>query len=312
MAVKIAETEPQERTTHIVERERPVRLLIIGRGLVGKRLIELSSGDPNISSVGHEEVDVTNIEVLRRAIGEYQGDTVVNCAAYTDVEEAQKQSSQGKESRAYKVNADGARNMAMACRESGKHLIQFSSDFVFPGTVEDPGPYAERHPINPGSPALGFYAYTKAVGELETLSQGAKVSLIRIAYPSKPESGFHSKVVGWIKAGYSLFGDQVISPTLIDDLVPVVERLSRTGAEDIFHVASPTLTTPYEYALAVNERLHLAPEIKSGSLVEFMAKPGRTPKPVFGGLSTRLTEQNLGVVFTNWKEQIDLLSQSNP
>lgn len=307
MAVKITEGGPQN---PIPDREKPTRLLIVGLGLVGKRLLDLSIGDDNVSAVGHKEADVANIETLRRIVGEYPGETVVNCAAYTDVEASQKQKSLGKDSQAYKVNADGSRNMAIVCREFGKHLIQFSSDFVFPGTENDPGPYEEYHPVHPDSSALGFYAYTKAIGEQEALAQGAVVSLIRIAYPSKPGFGFFSKVVGWIRDGYSLFSDQKTTPTLIDDLVPVIKRVAETETTGIYHVASPEIVTMYDYGVAVAEELGLETDIKRGSLSEFMSKPGRTPKPIRGGLDVRQTERSIGQIFTGWRQQIKLLARA--
>lgn len=105
-----------------------------------------------VTALGRADLDVTDLDAVRAAVDGH--DVVINAAAYTKVDDAE-----SDEDAAYAVNATGARNLAIAARETGAKLIQVSTDYVFDGAATSP--YAETAPRAP----ISAYGRTKAAGE---------------------------------------------------------------------------------------------------------------------------------------------------
>jgi dTDP-4-dehydrorhamnose reductase len=101
------------------------------------------------------ELDITNAEIVERAIAEFDPAVVFNAAAYNQVDLAEQEPVA-----AYQCNALGVRNIALACRQSDARLIHFSTDYVFDGALGKP--YVESDATHP----LGAYAVSKLAGEL--------------------------------------------------------------------------------------------------------------------------------------------------
>ncbi len=101
-----------------------------------------------------------------------------------------------------------------------------------------------------------------------------------------------------------MFSDQEITPTFADDLAPAVKLLIEKGEKGIFHIASPSITTPYQIAQKTIEIFGGNPQdVKEGSIAEFLKSGPKTPRPVKGGLKVEKIK-SLGFTPTAWDEGI--------
>lgn len=281
------------------ERQNGPAFLVFGRGLVGQSFSELSA---NTRIFSHQEVDILDKDAVRKAVAEFPGKTVINCAAYTAVDKAEIE-----RDKALKTNVEGAVNIGLACREEGKQMVQLSTDFVFPGTEERPGPYGEYDRVFLDPDLLGYYGLTKGMAEEELAKVGGLLAIVRLAFPAKRDAGFLIKTKSLIEKGIGLFDKQVITPTLVDDLYLAIREISGQNLTGIFHVASPETTTPYDYGVYLAAQLRLPQEVKRSSFEEYSARPGVAKRPKIGGLMVADTQKTLNLNFRPWRAQIDYL-----
>ena len=108
--------------------------------------------EDDVTALTRTDLDVTDADAVRDAVRGH--DVVVNCAAYTAVDDAETH-----EGQAFAVNALGAANVADACRSVGARLVHLSTDYVFAGDADEP--YAEDAALSP----LSAYGRSKAAGE---------------------------------------------------------------------------------------------------------------------------------------------------
>ncbi|MEI2729508.1 MAG: NAD(P)-dependent oxidoreductase [Candidatus Nanopelagicales bacterium] len=131
---------------------RDLRWLVVGaNGMLGTELMRLLDGR-NVTGVDLPAIDITDPASVETVLADV--DVVVNCAAYTAVDDAET-----NEAIAFRVNAVGPAILARRCNEIGAKLVQISTDYVFDGTAPDP--YQEGAQPNPQS----AYGRTKLAGE---------------------------------------------------------------------------------------------------------------------------------------------------
>ena len=129
-----------------------VRWLVVGaNGMLGSDLVS-TLANRDVRALGREECDVTNLTQVQSYVS--KADVVVNCAAYTAVDDAESNADL-----AFSINSDGAANLATACRNSKAKLIQISTDYVFSGLSKIP--YSETDETDPKS----IYGASKLSGE---------------------------------------------------------------------------------------------------------------------------------------------------
>ena len=121
-------------------------LVFGGGGLVGSEFIRSSRDCYKITAPGSTQVDLKDPRQVRASVNKSPAEIVVNMAAYTKVDEAERERGD-KEGGVYKLNAAAVRHLALACGESDKFLIHVSTAFVFDGIKSD-APYNEDEPKN--------------------------------------------------------------------------------------------------------------------------------------------------------------------
>lgn len=304
-----------------IERETFPRTLVIGvGGLVGSRFIELNQGVSSITAIsGRKDLDITESRQISRALDQFQPEVVINFGAMTNVDEAENQRGD-KTGPTWQVNVAGPMNLVEACKPRGIHLVQLSTDFVFPGTEDNRGPYQEYSRLPESPDQLSWYGWTKLEGEKRVRKIGGSWSIVRIAYPFKAyhltRSDFARRILDLYDHGrlYPMFADQWLTPTFIDELVPVLETLARERKNGIYHVASSNLTTPYEFSCYLLAQARGLSEEKvielvgRASILDFQkCFPQKARRLQYGGLRTRETQRKLGVRFPTWPEAVDKL-----
>lgn len=289
-------------------------VLVIGAsGLVGSRFVDLAKGKLDIIPVDENTLDITDIDAVNKYFEENQFDSIVNFAAITNVDGAEKE--RGDENDiSYKLNAIGPENLAKACKSKNKFLIQISTDFVFSGTTENPGPYDELSPIPYDLlSSQGWYGWTKNRAENRLQVIGNRFAIVRIAYPFSSgkydlKLDFAKNYVKVFDEGklFPIFTDQTFTPILIEDLVEPLSKILNEELQGIFHVVSSDTTTPFHFVeYLLKKARNVEGVVQKGLMEEFLKTEGRTPRPRLGGLKTEITQQKLGLKFRTWKEMVD-------
>ena len=124
-------------------------------GQLAKAISRAAKGHEQLEFIytSREDLDITHRENVLEFAKENEVDVVINCGAYTKVDQAESEATI-----VYRVNAEGPKYLAEACGNENALLIHFSTDFVFDGTKNQP--YLEDDPTNP----LGEYGKSKLQG----------------------------------------------------------------------------------------------------------------------------------------------------
>jgi len=221
-----------------------MRILILGhRGMLGGELFSRLSLLHDVAGKDIDEFDIASESECRRVIAGAEPDIVINAAAYTDVDGAENQ-----KELCFSVNAEGVRNVALACRPGRIRIVHFSTDYVFDGMKETP--WREEDPCRP----LNVYGEAKLAGERNLQQYSEHYLLIRTAWMyGKQGKNFVKTIMS--KAGdvgrLEVVNDQRGSPTYAKDLAAAVERLLTDGHTGIFHVTNRGTCTWHEFALKI-------------------------------------------------------------
>lgn len=294
-------------------------MLVIGsEGLVGSRFVEISEHKNKLHSPSLIEFDMTNATEVEAVFKSYNFSAIVNFAAYTDVDAAEKQRGD-KNGPAWVINVEGIANIAQAVAVNGKkvHLIHVSTDMVFPGDTKEKGPYAETHEPGKDLNRLTWYGYTKAEGERTVRNiLGADATILRIIYPVRTnyieKSDFLRKSLDMYDKGklQPIFSDQQVSISFVDEVVMALDKIISGREFGIFHAGTSDVSTPFDLVSYLVERTRgvknaVTPEKLDEYIKSVNASPVRYPK--YGGLKVEETEKTLGIKFSSCKEVIDKL-----
>lgn len=296
--------------------QRP-KVLILGPGLVGSHLFKSYDRVLDMEIAGFVEtgLDLSDHEALARLIEKESPEVVINYAAFTHVENAEKERGD-KEGLAWQANVIGSRNLAKICKKTGAFPIHVSTETVFTGEPSNPGPYAESAPLIDSPDKLSWYGYTKLRGEMAFMVEGGDFAIVRITYPYRAfypgKTDFVRNILDLYDKGklYPLFDDQMITLSLIEEVSYALARLARWKKPGIYHVSSSDLTTPHALGcfLLFEARGVKDPAAIIGrkSVVDFQKEnPHLAKRPQYGGLRTEMTQEALGIRLLAWKEGVD-------
>lgn len=251
-----------------------MRILVTGAtGRLGRDMVlELARRGHDVTGLGHQDMDVSNLQAVRGRIADLHPEAVVNCAAYTRADDAEKE-----KALAFAVNALGPRNLALSCRQRKAALLHISSDYVFDG--EKSGPYTIWDQPSP----LNVYGVSKLWGENYVRSLLAEYYLIRTSWLFGPHGrNFVDTMIemGRSRCGnveVSVVADQRGSPTYTADLARACADLLETGCFGIYHVTNQGVVTRYEFAKTIFQKAGLTVEVRATSS-EALSTPARRPK----------------------------------
>jgi len=286
----------------------PPAMIAGAGGFVGSSVLSsIKEKFQQLFTPSRNELDITKPENLLKFLGKYSPKVIVNFAAFTDINEAEKQRGERKGS-VWLINVGGVKNLVRICEDDKIFLIHVSTDAVFPGTNNFPGPYSETQvpPNNPGP--LSWYGYTKLQGELMLTNSKARYALVRISYPFGHKNcpkDFVNKVNEYVKKGLPLFSDQKFTPTYLPDLADTIFSVAFEQIEGTFHVTTHPLTSPYEFGAYLAKNLAPNADIKKSQVKEYLKTPHYVPRPIHGGLLTKKTEKKLSIRFHSWKDAIE-------
>lgn len=291
------------------------KILITGAsGLVGSRFVELYGHEYQLITPGYPDFDLINKNSINNVFTRYNPETVVNLAAFTDVGIAEGQRN-NKDELCYKINVDGTRNLISLIDPVKIHLIHISTDYVFSGAVDDPGPYEESKAPETDPNKLSWYGFTKAEGErIIKNTLGDKVTILRINFPVRAhydlKLDFLRKPLSLYDQNklYPLFSDQQLSITYIDQMSEVLKTLAEKKIFGVYHASTSDTASPHELISYLLEKTGRDKNrLEKSSLVEYLKNNPNARYPVKGGLRVEKTEASLGFKFFSWQKVIDEL-----
>jgi dTDP-4-dehydrorhamnose reductase len=268
-----------------------MRILITGaRGQLGREL-QRALAAQTVSATDEPELDVTDAAAVDGAVDAFRPDLIIHAAAYTDT-----RGCEADPALAMRVNGDGARNVALACREAGAALLYVSTNEVFDGAKGEP--YLEADEPRP----INVYGRSKLLGEehVRSLLDGSYV--VRTSWLYGGGRDFPAKVLQARPGQLSMVTDEVSSPTWARDLAQAIARLiERDAPAGIYHLTNGGGCSRFQWAeqvlaLAGRQNVVLRPITQA----EFNA-PYR--KPAFSELANTAAAA-LGVVLRPWSDAL--------
>ena len=186
------------------------------------------------------ELDVTNYVAVAETLGKF--DVVVNCAAYTRVDDAE-----SSPELAFAVNSEGPRNIARTLAKSNTKLIHISTDYVFDGKATVP--YPEDHATNP----VSVYGASKQQGEIAVMEEnGAHSAIVRTSWLyGENGSSFPRTILraGLTRETLDVVDDQHGQPTWTMDVAHHIRDLIDAGIpQGLFHATNSGQTTWFDLA----------------------------------------------------------------
>ncbi|MGC8667946.1 MAG: dTDP-4-dehydrorhamnose reductase [Chthonomonadales bacterium] len=214
--------------------------------------------------------DLAEIEGTVRMVQAAQPDVVIHCAAYTDVDGAEEDPAT-----AFRVNATGTWNLAIACCRKDVPLCAISTDFVFDGLKPDPyTEWDEPRPIN-------VYGASKLAAERAIREVWPKHWIVRTAWLYGVHGRcFPEAVLAAAEREHTLnvVADQTGSPTYAGDLAAALAALISTPYFGTYHIANSGRATRYEFAKAILQMAHGASAAVHPIVSSDRPSPARRPR----------------------------------
>jgi len=268
-------------------------LLIVGAsGMLARAVAaELARAQLRFTALDLPELDITDAASVAAAIDGSQR-TVINCAAYTDVDGAQ-----ANPELADAVNGRGVGHLADRCAATSATLVHFGTDYVFDGCGREP--YAVDHPRAP----IGAYGRSKALGEELLEASGAQRLLIRTSWLYAPwGKNFVLTMRNLLhtRERVQVVDDQRGRPTSAEYLAERTLGLLALDARGVFHVTDGGECSWHELASAIAELTSARCQVAACSTQE-LGRPA--PRPAYSVLALDRVEALLGPS-TPWRENL--------
>ena len=280
-----------------------MKIIVTGaNGQLGKELVRQGNRLPwHIKALSHNELDITKKLNVRHLFLSENPDFIINCAAYTKVDDAEIYSEI-----AFNINQKGVAILSESCEEYNVPIVHISTDFVFDGKKQIP--YVETDPVSP----LGVYGKSKALGELEIIDRLEKYIIIRTSWLYGVDGQNFVKTM--LKAGLknktlNVVNDQFGSPTSVVDLASAIIKIIKSLEETqnskwgLYHYCGEGIVSWHGFAEAI---FHIAgldpmPIVRPITSDQY---PVKAKRPCFSALDCTKISETFGIKAKPWKESL--------
>ena len=272
-----------------------MKVIITGaKGQLGKELLKQFNEKYKYEIIDTDRsiLDITNMENVNTFIYEKSPDVVINCAAHTAVDLCETDIKN-----AYKINALGPRNLAVACEKIGAKFVQVSTDYVLDGNATMP--IKEDEITNPNS----IYGKSKLMGENFTKQFCSKYFIIRTAWLYGEGNNFVRTMLKLSETHSELnvVDDQIGSPTSTVDLAKVIISLIHTEYYGIYHGTCEGQCSWYDFAKKIFEIKNIDIKINPVTSDEFKRPAPRPKYSVLDNFMLKLVGLNS---FRQWEDAL--------
>ena len=246
-----------------------MKILVTGvTGQLGYDCVkQLELDGDEVQGVSSKEFPLTEPLKMEAYLRKFKPEAVIHCAAYTAVDKAE---DEREACRA--VNAEGTRNLSRLCREIDAKLIYISTDYVFPGTGEEP--YVEDAPAAP----VNVYGASKWEGETAVRELLTKYFIVRISWVF----GYNGRnfIRTMLKLSEShdkltVVDDQVGSPTYTRDLAVLLAEMARSDKYGTYHATNEGFCSWADLAIETFRQAGVKVEVERVTSDKFPTKATR-------------------------------------
>jgi dTDP-4-dehydrorhamnose reductase len=283
-----------------------MKIIVTGsKGQLGRSIQDLSSAYSELSFVftDVEELDICDSAQVEAFFSLEKPSVVVNCAAYTAVDKAEKEAVLAE-----KVNHHAVNNLACACKKSGARLIHISTDYLFDGNKSTP--YHEKDIVRPQS----IYGISKLAGETAILRSGVQSIIIRTSWLySAYGSNFVKTMLrlGRERDQLGIVSDQIGTPTYAGDLAKVLlDILQKTSADSkqfvpgIYHYSNEGVASWYDFTKTIFEN---SPDINCHvNPIDTIAYPTPATRPAYSVLNKSKIKTTFDIKIPYWRDSVKL------
>jgi len=277
------------------------KILITGaNGQLGKCIKDASENYPELSFLfaSREDLNIVNEGATLKLFTENNFDYCINAAAYTNVEKAE-----SEQEKAFQINAEGVKNLALICNQFGTTLIQISTDYVFDG--EKTTPYTEEDETNP----INVYGASKLKGEQYLQEICEKHFIIRTSWLySQYGHNFYNSILKFAKEGRELkiTTEQTGTPTNANDLADALLNIVTNNSKEygIYNFSNTGEANWYDFAKAILQHTKQFDPRKLAKTDHYRTFAKRPKNSV---LDTLKYKNIFGKGLTNWKESLSTL-----
>ena len=278
-----------------------MRILITGaNGQLGSEIRALTSLYTNFNFffTDSKEVNICNYELLKNYVAENSIEAIINCAAYTAVDTAEKDVET-----ATQINVVGVENLVKVTQAVNGKLIHISTDYVFNG--KNCKPYAEEDLVSP----IGVYGKTKREGEEKVLNAAINAVVIRTSWLYSSFGANFVKTMlrlGKEREELGVIFDQVGTPTYAKDLaVACLEILSKkkqiNEASSLYHFSNEGVASWYDFAKAIMQMAAIDCLVKP---IESKEYPTPAERPFYSVLNKSKIKSDFKIEIPYWRDSL--------
>jgi len=279
-----------------------MKIVVTGsEGQLGKEILrQFNNNSYDIISVGSKELDITILDEVVSMVRKVQPQAIINCAAFTNVDACETDFDS-----AFKVNAIGPRNLAIASKEVGAKIVHISTDYVFEGkgVFKDDSirPYVEYDTADPKT----AYGRTKLEGENFVKLFNDKHFIIRTAWLYGEGKNFVNKMMELSKENDKLkvVDDQRGTPTSTEELAGMIRYLMGTDNYGLFHGTCEGQCTWYEFTKEIFRQKKIATKVIPCTTEEH---PRPAPRPEYTVLENYMLKMTSNFMFKDWRDALEI------
>ena len=272
-------------------------VLIIGsKGQLGSDMVLLSKqAGFTVSEIDYPQIDITDPVMTERCVLDIKPDYVINCAAYTAVDDCETHQEQ-----AFAINAQGTLNITLSAKKAGAVMVHISTDYVFDGKKNSP--YTEQDQTSP----LTVYGKSKLEGERLIAAHYDKYQIFRIAWLYGINGNNFVKTIRNIarkkmqeKQPLTVVNDQLGTPTYTRDVCAQVLKMINQPHYGIFHCTNEGFCSWYDFALEIIRAAGMEVELLPCTTADF---PRPAPRPHYSVLENAHLKKLHMNIMKDWKE----------